>query len=464
MLKTKNNIFLILFLVAVVIISPFATFYIPYVSADNTCLNFTGNPQDKKAVCEAELASYQKEIDALQAQLDSQKKKSGTISADVSILQNEIAQAKTKIKSRQITIEKLAGDIKGKELKIVSLEDKISNQKESLGQLVRKTNELENRSFVGLILSSRNLSDFYSDAGTFSSIKTSLKNSVDELRGVRNLTESEKEALQNKKDQELGAKTELENAKKKVEVSESEKKRLLSLSKQKESEYAKYKSDKELAAAKIRAALFTLAGGGGGIKFGDAYAYALEAQQKTGVNPAFLLAIFTQESNLGQNTGTCYLSNSTTGAGITLKTKSAIAKVMSPTRDVPVFLRITAALGRDPYKTLVSCPQAIGWGGAMGPAQFIPSTWVMFQEKVKAATGKKTADPWVAEDAFMASAIYLANLGAGTGNYADEKNAACKYYSGQSCIKSKAAAGYGASVMAKKNVIQTTKIDPINNL
>ena len=33
----------------------------------------------------------------------------------------------------------------------------------------------------------------------------------------------------------------------------------------------------------------------------------------------------------------------------------------------------------------------------------------------------------------MASALYLGDLGAGYGTYSAERNAACRYYSGQAC-------------------------------
>ena len=76
------------------------------------------------------------------------------------------------------------------------------------------------------------------------------------------------------------------------------------------------------------------------------------------------------------------------------------------------FLGITSLViifGMNYYETPVSCcmyykGKPYGWGGAMGPAQFIPSTWVLYEDKIKAITGK-TADPWNIRDAFLASGI-----------------------------------------------------------
>ena len=217
-------------------------------------------------------------------------------------------------------------------------------------------------------------------------------------------------------------------------------------------------AEQQAKAAQIRAALFALAGGGGPIAFGDAYNYALEAQKSTGIDPAFLLAILTQESNLGANVGKCYLSDTTTGAGVST-TGRTWPNLMKPSRDIQPFLDITSALGRDPLKTVVSCPiaGAGGYGGAMGPAQFIASTWVLLQDRLQSALGHYP-NPWSPEDAFMASAMYLSDLGASGDSYTSELRAACKYYGtgGSTC-------SYGRSVMSKASDIQTNMIDPLQN-
>ena len=128
---------------------------------------------------------------------------------------------------------------------------------------------------------------------------------------------------------------------------------------------------------------------------------------------------------------------------------------MSPTRDQAPFKRITAALGLDPDTTPVSCPIAGGgWGGAMGPAQFIPSTWESVADEVAADLGVSIANPWRAQDAIMASAVYLKKRGA-VGSEANERNAACRYYSGRSCDgKRPANSFYGNNVMAIARKVQ----------
>ncbi len=123
-------------------------------------------------------------------------------------------------------------------------------------------------------------------------------------------------------------------------------------------------------------------------------------------------------------------------------------------------------LGRDPLNTRVSCPIAgvPGYGGAMGPTQFIPSTWNLVAPKVASYTSKTTPDPWNPADAIMASAVLLAGNGAAAGTYEAERNAACKYYSGRTCSAASHIAAYGNQVMGRASNIQLTMIDPLQNL
>jgi membrane-bound lytic murein transglycosylase B len=116
---------------------------------------------------------------------------------------------------------------------------------------------------------------------------------------------------------------------------------------------------------------------------------------------------------------------------------------MNPTRDAPVFAQLTAALGLDPDKMPVSKRQWYGWGGAMGPAQFIPSTWVLYADKVGSLTGHHPPSPWDPQDAFMASGLLLADSGGAT----DERTAAICYLAGCKNAKKQAYSFYGNEVL-----------------
>jgi membrane-bound lytic murein transglycosylase B len=420
------------------------------------------NAQADRARLQQELSALEQEIAQKQKELDSQKGQSVSLSRDIAILVTQIKKAKLDIQAKNLVIKKLGGEINEKNKKIETLTTKIENEKESLGQLIRKEREIDEKSLVALILSQEKISEAYGDIDAFASIKRSIKESVDEIRGVKTETESERKTLEAKKNQEIDVKTQLENTQRQVESNEAEKKKLLSISKNKESEYQKVLADKAKRRAEILSMLFNLRDVSA-IPFGKAYEYAQAAQKATGIRPAFLLAILTQESNLGSNQGSCYVTNMDTGAGVNSKSGKTYSNVMKPTRDVKPFLDITTAVGRDPYKTLVSCPiGGLGYGGAMGPAQFIPSTWVGLKSRISRMLGVNTPDPWNARDAFMASAVFLTDLGAQSGSVTSEKTAACRYYGGGTKCTS-VTTPYGTSVMSKADNIQRTMIDPLQN-
>lgn len=411
------------------------------------------------ALTEAEQrAEWQSELDQLnadiaknQAILNSTKANTKTLQDAAAVLNTKIAQDKLLIKQKNIAIAQLDADIADKNASIANLEKQISDGHDSIAQMLRQINEIDQYSLPDIILSNQNLSEFFSDVETFQSVNQSLAALFVQVRATQNLTEQEKAQLQAKQDKETDTKVAAQQEQQKTAADEKQKEYLIAVSKSQEKTYAQVLADQQAKASQIRAKLFNLAGGSAAIPFGTALTYAQAASAATGVDPAFLLAIMTQESNLGANVGQCLLTNTSTGAGVGRNTGTIFSNVMKPSRDVPPFLDITSKLGLDPLGTPVSCPIAgvNGYGGAMGPAQFIASTWALLENRLQSALGH-FANPWAAQDAFVASAIYLSDLGASGTSYSANIRAACKYYGtgGSSC-------SYGRSVMNLDSSIQS---------
>jgi len=409
-----------------------------------------------ESACRNELKDIEAQYAALVKQLASQNKKSGNYASEVKSLTIQIDALKAKIKARGLVIAQLKNDITKKVSTINSLSEKINSEYQSLAQLLRNTNEFDNENILGLILSDQSISDFYSDLESYNSIKFAIKSSVEEITGVKTETEAQKKDLEIKQNAEIDAKYELESAQNKIAQTEADKKKLLADSKNKEAAYQKLAIEKKAKADKIRSALFSLAGTSQKIDFGTALGYANEAKNKFNISPAFLLAILTQESNLGANVGQCYLTDQATGAGVGKNTGTPVKSVMKPMGlpgrkgDIDDFLNITASVGRVWNVTPVSCPipSVGGYGGAMGPAQFIPSTWGGYINRLKNLLGH-SPDPWAPRDAFFASAMMLTDIGAVGDSAATQSRAACSYYgtTGASCY-------YSKSVMALKMKIQ----------
>ncbi len=410
--------------------------------------------EEEKTKLQAELDRLQQEIDQWQGVLNETRAKKGTLQGDVTLLNAQIKKAETEIKQRNVTINTISNEIQQKTAHISTLENSLVRGHESLAKLLREKNETETRSLMFLALSAETLSEFFSNLIAIDAIDRSLQAQFAEIKSTRALTQKERDALAAKKDQELDVKKDVEVKKNTIAISQTQKKELLAVTVDQEKTYSQVLADRQAKAAAIRARLFPLRDAAG-IQFGDAVSYAQQAAAKTGVRAALILAFLSQESDLGKNVGNCLVTDLTTGNGKGKNTGTPFTGVMKSPRDTVPFETITKALGLDWSTTPVSCPQSFGYGGAMGPAQFIPSTWQMFAPRIAASLGVPQANPWIARDAVMANAIYVSDLGAGAQTYTAERNAACRYFSGSPCSASNSTIGsYGDSVVAKANKFQ----------
>ncbi|MEK7642071.1 MAG: lytic murein transglycosylase [Patescibacteria group bacterium] len=453
-------IFLPTLCVGVFLLCLFSVFPTSSVSAQ------TALTPEQKARLERELAQVEAEQKAAEKELANAQAQSSSITRDISVLTAKIKVAQLNIKAKNLAIENLGKDIKGKQTHIDNLEDRIDRGKDSLAVIMRKTNEVASYTLPEILLSQSSLTGVLRDIDSFASVQNGLKETFEQVRSDKTETESEKNALEKRRNAETDARYSIQQEEKSIKNDEAEKRRLLSISKGNEAAYQADLAKKRQRAAEIRAALFPLRGSDP-IPFSLALQYANTAAAKTGIRPAFLLAVIQQESNLGANVGTC----NRIGDGPEKHWSKIMpgpadkAAGLSRRDDQTIFKRIVAALGISTEGLPLSCPWGAGWGGAMGPAQFIPSTWVLFESRISAAIGGAHPDPWNPSHAFMASAIYLSDLGANGKTYTAERNAACRYYSGRVCdARAPANAFYGNEVTNRADVIQRTMIDPLQGL
>ncbi len=427
----------------------------------------------QRAQLEAELAQTQREIEEQEKIIEDLKQKQKTIGGDISILNAQIKQAEATIKQKNSTITKLSTEINAKTQKINTLTARIDRGKVSLAELMRKTNEIDNYSLPEAVLSDKDFSEFFGDLDSFNSIQKSLQELFFSIREAKAETEKEKKALDEKKDQEEDAKYAVEQTRRAVAKNEAEKKQLLAVVNKTKAVQDTLLAQKQAKAEQIRVALFGLRDAEA-IPFATALQYANTASAATGVRAALILAILTQESELGKNIGSCLVKDLDTGNGVGKNTGRPFERIMysstatnRPSDTVP-FVSIAERLGRSWSMTPVSCPPdpygdgkyyvGRGFGGGMGPSQFIPSTWETFKNRIAKVfnISAEQANPWNAQHAITATALYMADLGASSGTYTGERNAACKYYSGRACdTKKPINYTYGNSVLQKAETIQS---------
>lgn len=469
-----------------------------HLEAQTACTSQTAGKS--RAQLEQELEACNQEIEQWTNTLNKTKEESASFARDVAALTAKINAAQANIKAKNIAITNLSKDIAVKQTQISILDNRINKGKQAIADILRKTNEINSYSLAETLLSDKALSEFFVDIDTYASTEVALDNLFNELRNNKALTEAEKEALNKKKEAEDAARAALEASKKQVEIANAEKKTLLAESQSKEKTYAQVLADKQAKAAQIRAVLFPLANTDQAIPFGTALQYAEIASQKTGVRAAFILAILKQETGIGANTGSCIISDISSGQTKSIKSGNIFSNGVHPLRDLSLLQHIVKDLNGNPLTTRISCPiGSVGYGGGMGPAQFIPSTWACFGGYTNSLTGtcnfprvngrisyegdwsysasKDTirnslgtgiqSNPWTPQEAILASALLLkGNMGVTGDRYTDERTAACRYYSGSTCyVNGSASRGlsYGNSVMGLAASIQND-IDFLNNL
>ncbi|MBP6881534.1 MAG: lytic murein transglycosylase [Candidatus Pacebacteria bacterium] len=415
---------------------------------------------ERRKRLETELQNVERQILTQERLVEDKRSERQTLERDITIIESEIKKAQLGIQARAVAIEQLSDQIGEKEVVLDILAERLDKQQESLADLVRKSAFLEEYSLVEVMLSKKNFSDFFTDVATFQSIKESLNESLAVLHSIRRDTVEQMGQLENKQETEAEMKRIQELEKKEIEAKEREKEQILTVTKGEEKQYQTLLDSQRKTAAQLRNALFSLLGGGGGIPFPEAVRLAQYASGVTGVDAAMILAILEQETNIGSNLGNCLFTDS-----------HSSRPVMHPDRDEPVFLAIAGILGFDPYSRTVSCPiiqngSRVGWGGAMGPSQFIPSTWAIYGGIVNNGSGwvyskdsdairringsGSPANPWNNQDAFIATALLLRDNGA-NGSYSGDRLAALRYYAGWGGATNPANAFYGDQVMNRKS-------------
>ncbi|MFH1956491.1 MAG: lytic murein transglycosylase [Patescibacteria group bacterium] len=386
----------------------------------------------RRAQLEKELADLESQIESYRGVIQEKQRESTTLERDLAIFTAKIDKSKLEIKARDIRISQLNTGIGEKVTYIGFLTNKTDKEKNSLSELIRRADEMDATTIIEMVLGYDKLSDFFVDVDSFDSIYRNIQDSFQDIKISKDVTQKEKDDLESKKAEELQLKTMQELEKKRLEENEKEKKRILQITKGEEKKYQEILTARQKDAARIRTELFALRGTAA-IPFEKALEYANLAFKTTGVRPAFLLGVIAEESNLGENVGSCTWDSSLAHSNCT-KQRTA-------------FIDITSRLGLDPDKIPLSCKAWYGYcGGAMGPAQFMPTTWQLYEGLVSNITGHNPPNPWDPQDAFVASALLLKDNGAAAGGYTAERRAALKYLAGSNW-SNPAYSFYGDDVM-----------------
>lgn len=368
--------------------------------------------EEERKALEAQLQELENQIDQYESQIVGYQKQGGTLKNEIAGLNSKIAKLNLQIQAITLTLRQLDQKIGDTKFQIQSTEASLESRREALGALVRNLQASEAESLLSVFLKNPQLSDFFADVNGMLVLQNSMRMAIEQMTDLRDQLADQQSQLLVARADAATASAYQAAQKKAVDSAKQEKNRLLAVTKGQESKYQSLLKETKETAAKIRSRIFQLLGGGE-MSFEEAYQYAKLASGATGVSPALILAVLDRESALGQNVGKC-----------------GYARAMSPANR-PLFEAVAAELGLNPDTLMVSCPNRDGaYGGAMGPAQFIPSTWNLYKGKVAQVTGHTPASPWNNADAFVATALYLKDAGAASDSISAQRTAAARYYAG----------------------------------
>ncbi len=443
-MSLKKNIFLIFGFIVL--------FIVPKSAGAVFCdSNLEGkSDQELQAIsaqCDADLAD-------LNNKFSTTKKYSSELEKGIADLNYNIAKIQLEIKAKNAKIKQLGDNITVKSKYIGQLSDRMKTIEESIAKMLMDSYAMDNTNTIDILLSSENLSNFFIDSDNFATINEKLHALTTELLGIKKTSEEEKKNLEEKQAAEAKLKFEQEKAKKANETYKTEKQSILTLTKNKEAEYKKLIAEKEKLKNQIRNKLYRTAGGIE-ISFGDALKLIQPYESTIGVNAALILAVLFQESavdnTIGKNIGKCtYNQVSSCVSGKTVMADS----------QKEAYLSIMSNVGLNPETTPISCAicRDGNYGGAMGPAQFMPLTWQGIMGRVSNIIGISYPSPFENRAAFVASGVLLKDNQDRCKTAFTKKSdiwscAASKYYGGLSLSGSRLRSymyyGYGASVLKR---------------
>jgi peptidoglycan hydrolase CwlO-like protein len=401
---------------------------------------------EEKLKLEKELKEIEAQIAQYENILAQTKKEKQTLQNKINELKKKAEKISLQIKETNLNLKYLNVQIEETTTSILKINKEIEKKKENLINLVQLYYQIQNQSPIQILLAHNQISDFFNHLNALNSFQEKIQANIEELK-ILNATLSQKKQKLDEDIEETQKILSIQLLQKsELEATKKEQENLLEVTKGNELAYQKLLEESRRKANEIRNRIYNLLGVKTQVTFGEALEIAEWVSGKTGVRSALILAVLTQESNLGKNVGTCNREGD--------PPSKSWQVVMKPDNR-EAFYQITKELGLNPDTTPISCPihdPSIGlisgknsWGGAMGPAQFMPNTWLKYKNRISQITGKNPPNPWDIRDAFVACALYLADWGASQRTREAEWRAAMIYFSGSTNPRYRF---YGDSVLA----------------
>ena len=400
---------------------------------------FAGSAQasveDLKQTMRAQITELERQINEYRSGISNLQSQSKTLKNEISLLDSKIKAAQLENQRTALAIQETELGLSDKNLALGQAELKLERERDILAKYIQTIYESDQQGVLEMVLSNSKLSDVFDKVNSLQEVQESIQESMASIKQLKESLVQDKQVLEDRKDELNQLKVLQEIQRRALDYQQDERKSLLNQTKGQESTYQNLLKKAKADADSIKKNLYSLEGAGISMSLEQAYFQAKKASELTGVRPAFLLAVLKKESSWGERVGT-----------------GTWRKDMHK-RDQNAFIEICEKLGYDPDKMPVSRKPSYGWGGAMGPAQFLPAVWLSYEPQIARLTGHAVPDPWDIEDAFVAAGIKMAQAGAAAQTRDAEWKAAQIYFAG-SRWNNPTYYFYGDQVMEMAGVIQ----------
>lgn len=362
----------------------------------------------------ADLESLYQEISYYHGLIQNIKDQENNLQNQISLIDSEIKESELQIEATQLKINGIEEEIREIAFAIGIKEKKIEEHKTAMADYLRIINELDATSPVEIFFSARSFSDIIDQVEYISVLQAKTNDLIKDYVSAKTDLETTRQQQREVKDQEMGLLKMQDEQKNVLEEKRHAKEIILNDTKGEEEQYQKIINESSDYWETVTRANFSAFDTDELINIKDAFDFAALAADRTGVRKALLLAVITQESYFGMDNGTGHYQSN-----------------MHPSEHSD-FLALCEELGLNPDERKISAKPTTypGWGGAMGPAQIMPSEWQGIKDEVAKLTEHEKPSPWNGQDAFVGCALILKRNGAATRDRDQEREAVGRYFAG----------------------------------
>jgi peptidoglycan hydrolase CwlO-like protein len=333
-----------------------------------------------------------------------------TLSKEIDSLDSEINSAQQSLDTTNQDIESIQAELSETRAYISTLEQTIRAQKALIREYVSSLYVQKDVSLFEVILSQDQLSDLLGSVQKTGVMQDSITESITLISAKEKEIVAEKKHLFDKEEELMALKQSQERQKSLLQQTQEDKETLLAQTKGQQSEYEALLKESFATKQNLLNSIRVLGGADGrpgAISLEEAYALAAANASRLGnrLRPEYLVGVMKIESGLGGNVGRSFYKDSLSGCAA----REGNTTKLNFTKEEQSFEKITSALGIPLTQPVSGCPypKYIGTGGAMGPAQIMPATWLGYEARLREVKGGAAVNPWTMEDAMLAMGMVL---------------------------------------------------------